>query len=777
MGLLHAKERESAARERDSHVVSETWLSLQRDVAMDDFSSQVYSKLMSRDDGARHVLAQTKPMQRKRMLSNVIDWAIQPPEEERIRWAAVQHAHLGVRSSHITLLCECIVETVTTSLADSLKSGSPIKERKAHNGSVSDTPTDSAAAAWHRCLSHLASLFAPTCEEHCEALCQARDTSSAMSTSDSAKKARAINFLTSPQQPPGYSGMLSMSQYSCMKRPPPQAARDHDMHCFRDRWIELRSQYVYYFKEDGAQPIGLIDLALCQLVDTSSPSSSLPCPPTRYTFALVTQAHDYPYYFAAENEGVKEHWFTTLRQACNRFSLIRTDMHVGDRVKVWCKAKSGFAVCTVKWVDALVGPPPNPEAAQHKDGLWVGVEFRDEVGVSDGELGGHRYFTCKKNHGLFVPAHEVKTLGLLEIHVEGDDLAPTRYRPEDFDFLSVLGKGSFGRVCKVREKKLGTLYACKVLQKAALLKESQIRNVSREKSILLNIRHPYIVKLHAAFQTRGRLFLLFDFLSGGELFVHMTRSASRHFDERRAQFYIAEVMLAIDHLHRHDIVHRDLKAENLVLDAEGHVVLTDFGFAKTIDRNEANTTKCGTLPYMAPEMLQQGPNGYGVEVDLWALGVLLFLMLTGCYPFWAEEQMQTVRQILERDIQPKAFPVRPFLSMGAKDLVTKLLTKEPSARLSSSGFIAHRWFKSFDWAACRVRNLQPPPVPEDRSLKLDNSGYSDSPTCREPQSEGGCTQAAVHAPQPSDAFASFYDVHTDYKAVSVQRAARDDSRA
>ena len=384
---------------------------------------------------------------------------------------------------------------------------------------------------------------------------------------------------------------------------------------------------------------------------------------------------------------------------------------------------------------------------------------------------GHRYFTCDARHGLLVPAHEVKTLGLLEIHIEGEELAPTTYRPDDFDFLTVLGKGSFGRVCKVRDKKIGTLYACKVLQKAALVKESQIRNVSREKSLLLNIRHPYIVKLHAAFQTRGRLFLLFDFLSGGELFLHMTKCPKGHFSEVRAQFYIAEVSLAIQHLHSNNIVHRDLKAENLVLDAEGHVVLTDFGFAKTIEENEANTTKCGTLPYMSPEMLRQGPNGYGMEVDWWALGVLLFLMLTGCYPFWAEETMRTVQQILEREITPECFPSSPS-SLEAKQFVSKLLHKDPTQRLGREGFVADVWFKGFNWVKCLARELAVPFVPEASA----GAKYFDASRCSIMCSEAGANalDASKHPAQKVEAFTSFYDVHLDYK--NCDETILDDTR-
>eukprot|EP01060_Flectonema_neradi_P032090 TRINITY_DN5037_c0_g1_i2.p1 TRINITY_DN5037_c0_g1~~TRINITY_DN5037_c0_g1_i2.p1 ORF type:complete len:404 (+),score=72.83 TRINITY_DN5037_c0_g1_i2:1216-2427(+) len=358
---------------------------------------------------------------------------------------------------------------------------------------------------------------------------------------------------------------------------------------------------------------------------------------------------------------------------------------------------------------------------------------------------------------MLLPANQVVSAGHLEIEVEGESIDNTKYLPSDFDFLDVLGKGSFGRVCKVREKLTGSIYACKILQKAALQKESHIKNVTREKSLLLNIKHPYIVKLHAAFQTRGRLFLLFDFLSGGELFYHLQNGEPC--GEDRAKFYIAEISLAVHHLHTHNILHRDLKAENLVLDAEGHVVLTDFGFAKTIEPDVTNTTKCGTLPYMAPEMLRQGPNGYSIEVDWWALGVLLFLMITGCYPFYDKDPMVNVKQILYREITTDFFASIKGLSYSCKNIICALLSKQQSKRLGAAGFFNNEWFTGFDWVGCRNRDLQPPFVPESSGR---NTKYFDT--------VGSCQSGLISTMLPPtwdpQVLSSFYDVHQDYKHVS-----------
>ena len=306
MGLLHTKEREySNCKEKDRQVLLASWQGIQRTMQLDEFVGNVFSDMMRKDEESRHILGQSKLSQRKRMVTSIVEWAANPPSSDLILVAARQHAHLGVRERHITLLCETIATIAI--------SATPPKEDVDLTG------------AWKRCLQKLCSHFIPTCEETSEALRQARDTSTAMSSNDSAKKARAIKLLTATQPQPGYAGTLKMSQYSCMKQRPPSHDSDHASAYFRDRWVELHSQFVYYFKKHGDEKaIGLIDLALCQLVDTDSPQSTLPSPPEKYTFALLTQAHAYPYYFIAEDESSKEHWFTTVCQELSS-KLIRKE--------------------------------------------------------------------------------------------------------------------------------------------------------------------------------------------------------------------------------------------------------------------------------------------------------------------------------------------------------------------------------------------------------------------------------------------------------------------
>ena len=201
---------------------------------------------------------------------------------------------------------------------------------------------------------------------------------------------------------------------------------------------------------------------------------------------------------------------------------------------------------------------------------------------------------------------------------------------EDFDLLTVVGKGSFGKVMQVRKKDSKEIYAMKCMSKELILREGLVEHMKAEKNILGAINHPYIVKLHFAFQTKESLFLILDFLSGGELFYHLSQVGT--FPESRAKFYTAQIGLSLGHLHSLNIIYRDLKPENCVLDRKGNCCITDFGLAKPgINGKEEATTFCGTPEYLAPEFLDPS-RCHGKAVDWWSLGILLYEMICGTLP-------------------------------------------------------------------------------------------------------------------------------------------------
>jgi len=264
---------------------------------------------------------------------------------------------------------------------------------------------------------------------------------------------------------------------------------------------------------------------------------------------------------------------------------------------------------------------------------------------------------------------------------------------------------------QVRKKDTGEIFAMKALNKDLIEKENLIEHTMAEKSILQRIQHPFIVGLHYAFQTSNKLYLILDFLSGGELFYHL--QAEGKFDEARTRFYISEIALAIGYVHSMNIIYRDLKPENIVLDRYGHVCLTDFGLAKVnVSANTAQTF-CGTPEYLAPEFLIGG--GHGKAVDWWSLGILLYEMLGGLPPFYSENVNEMYELILQKPLE-----FTEEFSPNARDLVSKLLDRNPETRLQDiEKFKAHPFFAGLDWAKVYNREITPAFIPDSTKTNFD----------------------------------------------------------
>ena len=201
---------------------------------------------------------------------------------------------------------------------------------------------------------------------------------------------------------------------------------------------------------------------------------------------------------------------------------------------------------------------------------------------------------------------------------------------DDFQLLKVVGRGSFGKVYMAKKKDNGRIYAVKTLKKDFIIRTNQTNNTKIERDIMQQITHPFVVKLHYAFQSSESLYFVTDFLNGGELFYHLCNEI--RFSEDRARFYAAEIALGLAHLHKNGIIYRDLKPENVLLDNEGHLKLTDFGLSKVKQPQDGQTnTFCGTPEYLAPEIIKSVGHSFGV--DWWSLGMLLYEMISGINPF------------------------------------------------------------------------------------------------------------------------------------------------
>lgn len=282
----------------------------------------------------------------------------------------------------------------------------------------------------------------------------------------------------------------------------------------------------------------------------------------------------------------------------------------------------------------------------------------------------------------------------------------------DFEPLRCLGKGTYGTVLLVKQASNGKLYAQKQLRKASLtVRKHLVEQTKTERAILESInRHPFVVKLYYAFQDHEKLYLILEYAQGGELFERMR--TERMFPEETAAFYMAEMVLALEHLHRNvGVVYRDLKPENCLLDSDGHLLLTDFGLSKVaVDGEHRCKSMTGTVEYMAPEVIQM--QSYGTAVDWWSFGILGFDLLTGSSPFRANNDLKIKEKILKSKL------VMPyFLSPDAKDLLTRLLRKEPKKRLGASmpkdmhTIKNHRFFRKIDWVKLDKRELEPPIKP------------------------------------------------------------------
>ncbi|NXM74124.1 KS6A2 kinase, partial [Serilophus lunatus] len=279
--------------------------------------------------------------------------------------------------------------------------------------------------------------------------------------------------------------------------------------------------------------------------------------------------------------------------------------------------------------------------------------------------------------------------------------------PSQFELLKVLGQGSYGKVFLVRKIKgsdTSQLYAMKVLKKATLKVRDRVRS-KMERDILAEVNHPFIVKLHYAFQTEGKLYLILDFLRGGDLFTRLSKEVM--FTEEDVKFYLAELALALDHLHSLGIIYRDLKPENILLDEEGHIKITDFGLSKeAIDHDKRAYSFCGTIEYMAPEVVNR--RGHTQSADWWSFGVLMFEMLTGSLPFQGKDRKETMALILKAKLG-----MPQFLSIEAQSLLRALFKRNPSNRLGA-GFDGveeikrHPFFVTIDWNKLYRKEIKPP---------------------------------------------------------------------
>ncbi|EIW71847.1 hypothetical protein TREMEDRAFT_14150, partial [Tremella mesenterica DSM 1558] len=314
---------------------------------------------------------------------------------------------------------------------------------------------------------------------------------------------------------------------------------------------------------------------------------------------------------------------------------------------------------------------------------------------------------------------------------------------EDWEIVETLGTGTFGRVLLVRQRPSyrptsyhpifphlyqshsplspspsstqsadGQLphFAMKVLRKSEIVRLKQVEHINSERSILSLVRHPFLVELHSTYQDSLNVYMLLSYIPGGELFSHLRRAG--RFSPDVTRFYLASIILAIDYLHTRNIIYRDLKPENLLLDRKGYLRIADFGFAKIIE--DRTYTLCGTPEYLAPEIVLS--QGHGKAVDWWALGILAFEMLVGYPPFFDDHPLGIYEKILKNQV---FFPnhVDPW----GRHLIKGLLTQDRSKRLGNlkggaGDVMGHAWFSGVDWGSLERKEISAPIVPRLASM-------------------------------------------------------------
>jgi len=279
---------------------------------------------------------------------------------------------------------------------------------------------------------------------------------------------------------------------------------------------------------------------------------------------------------------------------------------------------------------------------------------------------------------------------------------------EDFEFISILGMGTFGKVRLVRHKNLKKSFAMKCLRKSVIIAMRQEQNILNEKDILAESKHPFVLALLGTFKDDLHIYMCLELVLGGELFSYLSNAGLVPADH--AKFYAACVVSVFEYLHGKKIVYRDLKPENLLIDEGGYIKVVDFGFAKKI--TDRTYTLCGTPEYLSPEIIIG--KGHNAAVDYWALGILIFEMLCGYTPFAVEstDQMYVCRNIVSSEVE---WPIE--VSYNCEDLVTRLLNKDMARRLGClkggcKDIKKHAWFSGLDWKSLKERKFEAPWIPE-----------------------------------------------------------------
>jgi len=330
--------------------------------------------------------------------------------------------------------------------------------------------------------------------------------------------------------------------------------------------------------------------------------------------------------------------------------------------------------------------------------------------------------------GCCCPKKKQKKDQLIDKNENSNEYENIKISYHDFQSLKLIGTGSFGRVLLVRFSLNKKLYAMKILSKNQIKLKNQEEHTKTERNLMVKVNCPFVVNIKFAFQDESKLYIVSDFMQGGDMFYHL-HSKKRKFNEEAAKFYLIELILGLEFLHKNNIIYRDLKPENILIDLDGHIKISDFGLSKILYKpNDKTYTLCGTPQYISPEILEK--KGYDKTVDWWSLGCFFYEMLTGRLPILIPKGSQINPTLYH---EPIKFP--ETMNPMAIDLISQLLKVNPKKRLGygekdAQKIKEHPYFKDVDWDKYWNREIEPPFIPEvegEMDVKYFDKMFTDEP--------------------------------------------------
>ena len=324
---------------------------------------------------------------------------------------------------------------------------------------------------------------------------------------------------------------------------------------------------------------------------------------------------------------------------------------------------------------------------------------------------------CEKKRNQLIDKEKAQEIG---------EILYPKLNYNDFEPLKLLGTGTFGRVLLVRFKSNNQLYAMKILMKSRIKSTHQEEHTKAERDLMVQIDNPFLLNIKFAFQDETKLYIVSNFMQGGDMFYHLHFESK--FSEKKAKFYLIEIILGLEYLHKNNMIYRDLKPENILMDSTGHIKLSDFGLSKILsDNDEKAFTMCGTPQYLAPEIMKE--EGYNKNVDWWSLGCFFYEMITGFLPFYIPKDYLNEKVYEQKVIFPSG--INPL----AIKFIKELLVVDPNNRLGNGvngveNIKSHEYFKDVDWNKYYNKEIEPPFIPKldsDEDLKYFDKMFTDEP--------------------------------------------------